>query len=180
MSLQDTATAPVSRVASAALQALRLAADLLAEAAHTLGSDSRAEALREAVSSVCGCVSKIEDSERGVADIVVVASGIVQLSEVLASRHRRSSPAALACAKLAEAGAQLALEALTEDRVWSSVQVLSRRARQLVEIQELRRRVEAAVSTLDLNGVEGTLECRSVRSELRSAIESADPFVHRA
>jgi hypothetical protein len=155
VNLKDTATAPVSRVASAALQTLGLAADLLNEAGQTIGSDAGADALRDAIATVCRTIPTIEHTEQGVTEAVFVASEIVRLCDELAMRHRRSSPAALACARLAEAGAELAVEALTEDRDWATARMLSRRARQLGEIHELRRRLDAIVSMLALNGVAG-------------------------
>ena len=174
-SLNDTAAAPVRRVASAALQALILSADLLMEAARTLGSDSGAGGLRDAVAAVSKRIPQIEDSERGVADAVFAAREIVHLCDGLASRNRLASPAAVGSAQLAEACAQLALEALTGGRGWTGPQALSRRARQLGEIQELRRRLDVMVATLELNGVEGTPAGRSLRGDLRRAIEGADP-----
>jgi hypothetical protein len=158
MSLQDTATAPVYRVASAGRQALGLAADLLAEAACTRGTDSQAEELQDAVSCACAAIAAIEDSDKGVADTVFIAGEVVRLCDLLAVRHRRSSPAALACAKLAEAAAELALEALTEDRPWTAVQVLSRRARHLVGIRDLRLKLDAMISAIEIDRVDGTPE----------------------
>ncbi len=174
-SLNDTAPAPVKRVASAALQAMSLAADLLTEAARTLGADSSADGIRDAVTAVAKRIPQIEDSERGVADAVFAAVEIIHLCDELASRNRLASPAAVGCAQLAEAGAQLALEALTGDRGWTGVQSLARRARQLGEIQERRRRLDAMVATLTLNGAEGTPEGRSFLKDLRRVIDAVDP-----
>lgn len=174
-SLNDAATAPVRRVASAALQVLGLSAELLTEAVRTLGSDSGAEGVREAVATVSRRIPKIEDSERGVADALYVACEIVHLCDGLASRNRLASPAAAGSAHLAEASAQLALEALTGDRGWTGVQALSRRARQLGEIQELRRRVDAIAAALELHDVEGTPEGRSFRDDLHRLIDDVDP-----
>lgn len=174
-SLNDTATAPVRRVASAALQAMGLAADLLTEATRTLGADSGAEAIRDAVAAVARRIPQIEDSEGGVADALFVAGEIVHLCDELASRNRLASPAAVGCAQLAEAGAQLALEALTGDRGWTGVQALARRAKQLGEIQERRRRLDAIAATITLNGAEGTSEGRAFLEDLRRMIDAADP-----
>lgn len=176
----DALTAPVRRVGAAALQSLAIAAELLSEAARTLGSDSGADGLHDAVDAVAARIPRLEDSQRGVADALFVAAEIVHFCDVLASRHRSSSPAALGCARLAEAGAQLALEALTEERGWTDVQGLSRRARQLVAIQEMRRRLDAMAATVALHGVAGTSEGRFFRGELRRAIDDSDPALPHA
>lgn len=175
LDLDDSVTPPGSRVAAAAVQVLEVATDLLAEAARTLGSDTRAAELQDAVAAVSARIPRLDDSSPGVADALFVAREIVHLCDLLASRHRWSSPAALGCATLAEAGAHLALEALTEQRGWTGVEALSRRARQIDEIQDLQLRLDDMATALELHGVVGTPEGRSFRGDLRRAIDGVDP-----
>ena len=173
--LDESVSPSGTRVASAALQVLNVATDLLAEAARTLGAGTRAGELQDAVAAISSRIPRLEDSESGVADSLFVAREIVHLCDVLASRHRWSSPAALGCATLAEAGAHLALEALTEKRGWTGAEALSRRARQIGEIQDLQRRLDDMAAALELHGVEGTAEGRSFRGDLRRVIDGVDP-----
>ena len=173
--LSETAPAPVRHVASVALQALGLAAELLTDAAGTPGLDSGADGVRDAVAAVTRRIPRIEDSDEGVADVVFAAYEMLRLCDGLASRNRLASPAAIGCAHLAEASAQLALEALTGDRGWTGVQALSRRARQVGELQRMRRGLDQMVATLKVNGVEGTPAARSFHDEMRRLTDAVDP-----
>ncbi len=155
-----------------------IAANLLAKAGDSLNSDSRAGGLRDAIAQVVYRVEHIENSDRGVADTVFVACEMVHLCEALIGRSRQSSPAAIGCAKLADAAAELALEALTERGV-TGVEALSRRGRQLVEIQVLRARLDQAVDALELHSSTLMPQGRSLREDLRAIIDSADPEHHK-
>ena len=154
-----------------------IAAGLLAKAGESLHLDSRAGGLREAIAQVIDRVEHVEDSDRGVADTVFVACEMVHLCEALAGRSRHSSPAAIGCAKLADAAAQLALEALTERGV-KGVEALSRRGRQLVEIQDLRAHLDEAVDALELHSSTLMPLGRSLREDLRAMIDGSDPEHH--
>ena len=173
--LNDTTTAPVNRLARAALQALRVAAELLDEAGHTLGAESGTEELHDAVTAVLARAAQLDVARDGAGDIVFTACDVVHLCEALGGRHRRSSPTALGAAQLAGAAAHLALEAITEDHGWNSTEALSRRARQLVGIHELQDHLDEMVETVERHGLGGTPAARVLRGEVRIAIACADP-----
>ena len=104
----------------------------------TIGS---ALELRREIEQVACSIADVDPSTSGLIEIVSRSEEIGRLCDVAATHHRRTSPAALACARLAVSSSDLALEALTETPSWTGGAALSRRARQLIEIQQLRDRL---------------------------------------
>ena len=145
---------PHTGVATAALQTLGLACELLQSAAATLPSIGSAVELRQAIADASVRSARADDSLSGLMETVQASREIVRLCDAVAARNRRSSPVALACARLAASSADLALEEITEAKSWTGGAALSRRARQLVEIQQLRDQVQRAANNLEWHAAE--------------------------
>ena len=136
-------------ISTAALRTFELTAELLRDASRTLPATRNAVELREAINETRARMQSVDDSTAGLIEIVLTAPQVTRVCDLLARRHRRTSPAALACARLAASSADLALEALTEDLTWTDIAVLSRRARQMIDIQHLREQATRTAGTLE-------------------------------
>jgi hypothetical protein len=141
-------------VASAAVQTFALAGTLLRDAADTLPAKGTASELRRDVAEALTRCASVDDSVAGLIGIVMASREIAQLCDSVAARNRRSSPVALACARLAMSSADLALEAVTEAQPWTGGAALSRRARQLFEIQQLRDQTQRIASSFERHASE--------------------------
>ncbi len=146
--LDDRRSHPSNALMLAALRAIDGAAALLREAGHTLGTGARATPLREAIAKLSDEVEQIDETASDLPEIALLGCELIRLSEVIAERNPHCSPAAQGCARLAEAAAELALEALTEGYERNPVEEISRRARQLEAINESRLHVDAMVAPL--------------------------------
>lgn len=135
-------------VATAALQTLALACELLQDAADTLPPIGSAVELRQAIADASSRTARADNSPQGLMEMVRTSREIVRLCNEVAARNRRSSPVVLACARLAASSADLALEEITEAKTWTGGAALSRRARQLVEIHQLRDQTQRVAQTL--------------------------------
>jgi hypothetical protein len=139
----------------AAAGALTLAANLLLDAAATAGAAGWKEAtnLEAAARELRSRVDSIEVEEGrerdSLAEAARVARELAQLAVALADGDRASRADALACAALAESGARVAVEALTETFDWSQTELVSRRARQLIDVTSARRRLGLLVDVIE-------------------------------
>lgn len=140
---------PQTSVALAALRTFQLTGELLQEAARTLPATSNAVELRDAITETRVRMEAADASAAGLMEIVLTARQVARVCDLLAMRHRRTSPTALACARLAASSADLALEALTEDMPWDDVAMLSRRARQVIDIHQLRDQLSRSAGMLE-------------------------------
>jgi hypothetical protein len=141
-------------VSTAAVRTFELTRELLQEAARTLPETGGALELREAINETSARMAATDASIAGLVEIVLTARQVAQVCDLLATRHRRTSPTALACARLATSSADLAIEALTEDLAWTHVALLSRRACQMIEIQQLRDQASRTAGTLERHRAE--------------------------
>jgi hypothetical protein len=143
---------PYVRVAAGALT---LATRLLLEAAGTAEAAGWKEAtnFEAAARELQLRVDSIELEQGGdrdrLAEAARVALELAQLAVTLADGDRASRVDALACAALAESGARVAVEALTETFDWSQPELVSRRARQLVDVTSARRRLGLLVDVIE-------------------------------
>ena len=180
-------TAPVAaaspiRAALAAAGALTVAIDLLGEAARVAGDaavregrriDGEAAALAPRIPRLDGTES-LDELHRALADCALIAREIAHLAEFLASGDRRTSPLALDAARLAETAAQIVVEAVADEGLDRGVELLSRRARQLVQIHDIENRLDEAVSRLAARGIRGSSERRAFRHSSAPRLTDAD------
>ena len=141
-------------VSTAAVRTFELTGELLQEAARTLPATGGALELREVINETSARMAATDASIAGLIEIVLTARQVVQVCERLAMRHRRTTPTALACARLATSSADLAIEALTENLAWTNVAMLSRRAGQVIEIQQLQDQTSRTAGTLERHRAE--------------------------
>ena len=184
-----TGTAPAAaasptRTAAAAAGSLAVAVDLLLEAAavggHSAAAVQEEQRIGEEAAALLPRLPRLQGGEdvdevhRALADCALIAREIAHLAEFLASAEKRPCPLALAAAHLAETAAQMVLECVAAEEPHPQVEVLSRRARQLVQIHEIENRLDAAVARLAEKGIRGTSGRRTFRHSKAPRLTDAD------
>lgn len=188
-------TASPARTAAAAAGALAVSIELLVEAARlgvptdTAAAEERRRIGAEADALLArlprppalgdepgpGDAARFEaQAHTALADCALIAREVAHLAEFLASCDKRPCGQALAAARLAETAAQMVVEAAAEEAAGSTVDTLSRRARQIVEIHEIETRLDAAVARLAAGGITGSIERRTFRHSKAPKLTDAD------
>jgi hypothetical protein len=135
--------------ASAASRSLALAVDLLLEAAGDTsgwnGAERFAIDVRELAARVAAAQERAADPDDcELVDVERAAIETARLAHTLARACREARIAAVTASILAEGAARIAVEVISEQIPWTPVERLSRQARQLIEIETSRRRVDRA------------------------------------
>ena len=182
--LDSAVAASPARTAAAAAGSLAVAVDLLLEAAaagdHSAGAAEEERRVAEEAAALLARLPRLQGGEdvdevhRALADCALIAREIAHLAEFLAEAERRPCPLALAAAHLAETSAQMVLECVAAEETRPAVDVLSRRARQLVEIHQIETRLDAAVARLAEKGIHGSAGKRAFRHSKAPRLTDAD------
>lgn len=175
-----------ARTAAAAAGALAVAIKLLGEAARSGGGaaaaaaegrriEAEAAALAPRLPGPLAAGASLDDAHRALGDCAQIAREVAHLAEFLAASDRRPCPLALAAARLADTAAQLVLDEVADETAGhGSVEVLSRRARQLVAIHDIETRLDAAVARLAAQGIKGSGERRAFKHAQAPRLTDAD------